>query len=227
MRATLPALLLLVLTGCNSARYSVSYNRVLPHIETVAILPVSVDVRSIHSGGNLEDRPDLREQVRRRFVTGLAEEIRERGRKPVLADEETTAEQRSADLALVSAVRTSLLHCHYEGGRGRVVDYDFAETLRAYAPAEAEAVLCIDVLGIVPTAGREALKFTATAVGLLVGAQNYVSTNDAILHLMLVELDSGKVVWFHTLQDTPDVRSDSRVRRFVHAASKYLLEPIK
>jgi len=74
VRATLLALLVFLLAGCNSARYSVSYNRVLPNIETVAILPVSVDVKSIHSGGVHEDRPDLQEIEIQLVTVNVSEE---------------------------------------------------------------------------------------------------------------------------------------------------------
>ena len=184
-------------------------------------------MQAIHSSGDLEDRPDLRDEVRRRVITGLAEEIRERGRDPVLADQETTPERRGRDIALASAVQDALVYCHYQRKRGRVIDYDLADTLQAYAPEGTDAVLCVDVLGIVPTTGREILKFTATAVGFLFNAQSHVSTNDAILKLMLVEVGTGEVLWFHTIQSEPDVRSDSRVRRFIDQACRFLLEPVE
>jgi hypothetical protein len=218
--------------GCNNSRYGVTYDQRFPQIKRVAILPTGIEVLSRHTGGVLEKRPDLEPNVQAKTVAALEEVLRERGMRvevlPPSLGEGETDDVIAGQLALLNAVREAIITHHYEHGKSRFFEYPTGDAV-AVLPGvgDADAVLCIYLTGVVPTAGREFLKGTAIAIGVLTGIHIYVSTNEAALVLMLVDANTGNVLWFNWDQATIDVRGERRLRSFVRRACSYLLKPRK
>jgi len=93
------------------------------------------------------------------------------------------------------------------------------------AANSADAVLWVSLTGIVPTEGREALKATAIVVGVLTGIWVFVPTDEAVITLMLVDVEEGDVLWFNRFAARKDVRDKDDIEDLVNGVSKYMLEP--
>lgn len=225
-------LLVVVVTGCNNSRYGVMYDERLPGIERVAIVPAAIEVLSRHTGGVLEKRPDLEPDVQARALAAVREVLGKRGVDvdvlPPPLGEGQADETVAGQLVLLNAVREAIITHHYEHGKNRLFEYPTGSAVTVLRAAEdADAVLCIYLTGVVPTAGREFLRGTAIVIGVLTGIQRHVSTNEALLVLMLVDAKTGDVLWFNWHQATTDVRGERRLRSFAKRACSYLLKPRK
>lgn len=223
--------LLLVAAGCQSARYGVAYDRRLPELRRIAVLPAQVEMHARHTGGVLERRPDLEPDLARKTLDGFDEILRERGREPKMLSRPTAdgdaVSETGAHLALLAAVRDAIVTHHYEHGRGRIIDYVTADAPQVLGVADADALLCVYVTGVVPTGGRKALRGTAAAVGLLTGVRIRVTTHEAVIMLMLVDAASGEVLWFDMHRAETSAAGERRLRAFVEKAGADLLKPRK
>jgi hypothetical protein len=220
----------LLLFGCNHSRYGVAYDRRLPELRRIAVAPAIIEVQSLHSGSLREARPDLVDAARDVTLDSFAEVFAKRKFEWVILRQPTSAPttQNAAPqaCALRDAVRDAILIHHYLFGNKRVFEYSIGDISRVALGSEtADAVLWVYLTGVVPTEGRKALKTTAIVDGVLTGVWIGVSTNEAVIMLMLVDAKNGDVLWFDQLKDKADVREPKQVRRLVRAASSYLLKP--
>lgn len=215
--------------GCNTSRYGLTYEERLPDLRTVAVSPVCVEVHSLHTGGVLEPRPDITSDVRPRLVGELKQMIQDRGCVGIAEDFSSSDPDVSAHVAqstaLLQAVEESIITHHYTYGRSTVFDYEIGKALADLAPAEADAVLCVSLFGVVPTKGREGLMVTAVVLGVLTGIHIHVKTNEAVLSLMLVDARNGEVLWYNRAILAADVRKERPLEKLVERTGKFLLKP--
>jgi len=103
-----------------------------------------------------------------------------------------------------------------------------ATAVRDLVPdASADAVLCVSLVGAVPTGGRVGLKVAAFIVGGLVGAQTLVQLDEAQLTMVLIDRSTGEVLWYNEKTKGTDVRSKRGLRSLVRDVGRYLLKPRK
>lgn len=218
--------------GCNHSRYGITYEERLPSIKRVAILPAVV-VTSMHTGGVGERRPDIEPDVSSRMLEAVREILSERGYEIVARGSRPSSDVKPGDnsavrFALLNAVRDAIVTHHYQFGKAVFFDYPTGDNARVIAGNEdADALLYVALHGVVPTAGREALAGTAFVVGILTGIHYHVSTNQASLVLMLIDCETGDVLWFDQKAAETDVRGKRRLRRFIKKGCAYLLKPRK
>lgn len=221
----------LVLAGCNTSRYGISYDRCLPRIKTVAVVPAAIEVMARHTGGVMESRPDLEPDVRARILAEVRGVLAERGAEPQVVSvmtESGSEGNAAADLALLNAVQDAIVTHHYQVGGEDTFEYPTGEGVKSLlGERDADAVLMIYLTGVVPTTGRKILKGTAMAVSMVTGIGIQVSTDEAMIALMLVDAETGDVLWFNWHRAKADVQSERQLRKVVEKASAYLLEPRK
>jgi hypothetical protein len=220
---------ILLVAGCNTSRYGTAYDHRLSQIRTVAVVPVSVDVFSLHSGGLLEARPDESARVAARAVATVAGIVRERGRSPKPLNTPAADPGRelafSQDLAFLSAVRDAIVTHHYEHGKNLVFDYEVGNAAADLATDEVDAVLCVYIKAAIPTGGRSMLKATAIAVGLVTGIHIQVKTKEILILAMLVDRASGQVLWFNQYLAEATVTDEGDLGRALNKACAYMLKP--
>lgn len=220
---------ILILAACNSSRYGMVYDRRLPQLKRIAVVPVGVEVYSLHSGGIAEPRPDEVGPASARLASAVAAMVRDRGAEPLTTSQPAlpaaSGEAHSARLALLTAVRDSILTHHYQHGKERTLSYTTAGAVGAVATDDVDAVLCIYATGVVPTSGRQALQTTAAVIGLVTGVHIHVSTYQLSLILMLLDRANGDVLWFNQYYAESSIRSADDVRRACRNACAYLLKP--
>ena len=129
--------------------------------------------------------------------------------------------------AFLAAVRGAILTHHYVFGEDRIFDDQTGDAPQVLSDANADALLCVYMKGIVPTTGRKWLKGTAIVVSLITGRGIHVSTNEAVIMLMLVDAQDGQVLWFDVHSDDTYVGGKRRLRDFVKKGCAFLLKPRK
>ena len=218
--------------GCNHSRYGITYEERLPSIKRVAILPAVV-VTSMHTGGVGERRPDIEPDVNRRTLEAVRGVLSERGFEIVVRGTTPSSDVKPDDnssvhFALLNAIRDAIVTHHYQFGKAVFFDYPTGDAARVIAGHEdADVLLYVSLHGVVPTAGRGALAGTAFVVGILTGINVHVSTNKAYLMLMLIDCETGDVLWFDHQAAETDVRGKRRLRRFIRKGCAYLLKSRK
>ena len=217
--------------GCNTSRYGISYDNRLPQLKRIEFCPLGIEVHSLHSGGALEARPDLVEPARDGVLAALKNVLGEKGFETQISASavEGLVSDESAPqaFALASAVQEAILTHHYEHGKARVIDYHLGDAVRALGADDSDAVLGVYLRAVVPTGSRQGLAVTAVVIGVITGIHFHVKTNEAALVLMLIDRESGEVLWFNWRVEETDVRSERGLRKLVERTSKFLLEPRK
>jgi hypothetical protein len=225
-------LLAVVVTGgCNNSRYGMTYDERLPQIKRVAVLPAGVEVYSLHTGGMLERRADLEPGVAESVARLVADVVRERRAEPVIvprpelkADAEGGA--ASPKLALLDAIRESIVTHHYLVGKEVVFEYPAGDAPQVLCSQDAEAVLCVYVKSVVATAGRKALRTTAKVVGYVTGVHVSVSTDETVVALVLVDRKTGEVLWFNqAARKKVDAQKEKKFKALVKDCGQFLLKP--
>ena len=224
--------LIVLQAGCNNSRYGVSYDRRLPELKRIAVAPALIQVFSLHAGGLKELRPDMEGPTRDQALDSAACELSKRHVDTIIIRQPTSAPSilttATRPHALVNAVHDAILIHHYQFGSERTFDYSVGDTTQSMLEGQqVDAVLWVYLIGVVPTKGREALKATAIAVGVLTGVHVHVSTNDNVIMLMLVDARTGDVLWFNQAKASKDVRQHHAIEHLVESASKYLLKQRK
>ena len=218
--------------GCNNSRYGITYKERLPSIKRVAILPAVV-VGSMHTGGVEERRPDIEPDVSKRMLEAVREILLERGCEIVARGTRSSSDVEPDDdlavrFARLNAIRDAIVTHHYKFGKSVLLDYPTGDAARVIAGNNgADVLLYVALHGVVPTAGRGALAGTAFVVGILTGIHVHVTTNQAYLVLMLIDCETGDVLWFDHKAAETDVRGKHRLRRFIRKGCAYLLKPRK
>lgn len=222
----------LLAVGCNNSRYGVRYEQRLPEIKRVAVIPASIEVSSMHSGGVQEARLDLVGPARDRVIESLISELKHRGMEAARVESTTTNpgadESLTRAFALAKAVSNSIQIHHYLFGKEVIFDYSTGNLPRlALMDQESDAVLLVYLTSFVPTEGRKALQATAIVVGVLTGVHVYVATCGAHVSLLLIDARNGDVLWFNQLEEEYDIREKKSIEKLLHEASRYLLKPRK
>ncbi len=225
-------LLGLIQIGCNSSRYGVRYEQRLPDLKRIAVMPGSIEVSSLHSGGVQESRPDLVGTARDRALDCVLTELIHRQVDTIRLDQPISApvgnDSNARRVALVHAVANAIRVHHYQIGNQEVFDYSAGDASRvAIGSQDADAVLWVYMTAVVPTEGREALKATAIVVGVLTGIHIRVNTCGAVVTLLLVDARTGDVLWFNQLAAERDIRDGKSVEKLFHEVSRYLMKPRK
>jgi len=231
----LMCLVLLPGLGCNTSRYGVTHDQRLPQIKRVAIVPMGVGIFSWHAGGDKELRVDYTTQVRPGVLADTEALVRKKGFEPVIVDPglpELPASQPvlpAVGVALGIAVRDAIHTHHYQYGKALFFDHGIGRqaTESIAADQQADAVLVVGLTAAVPTGSRIALKITALVVGGLLGAHNFVQTNESFMTMMLVDARTGEVLWYNEDLRKSDPRSHSQLRDQVKSTGAYLLKPRK
>ena len=101
------------------------------------------------------------------------------------------------------------------------------DTVAQIHATPSDVVLTVYLQASVPTSGRQALKATAMVVRVITGIPIHISTSQAEIRLMLIDAETGTVLWYDRYLTETDVRKDRSLRRLVKRITKYLLEPRK
>lgn len=222
---------LAIVTGCNTSRYGARYDECLPQIKAVAVVPLEIQVLSLHTGGAQEPRPDITAEVHARLLEELQKLVTKREYSASVysrgTDEQAEPEAIPQAVALARAVGEAIATHHYVHGRERVFDHGLGECITELADQPSDAILMVNLAAFVPTAGRTGLAVTAVVIGVVAGVYVHVPTSGAALTLMLVDSRSGDVLWYNQAAGEVDVRSKSGLRRLVKRAAAYLLKPRK
>ncbi len=218
--------------GCNNSRYGVQYDLRLPEIKRVAVIPASIEVSSLHSGGVQEPRPDLVGPASDRVVDCLLSELIARDVEAIRPTCSTSApesdEKKTLQFAIAKAVCNAIHIHHYIADDRKIFDYSVGDIpQRALGNQKADAVLLVFLSSFVPTEGREALRTTAIVIGVLTGVHVKVNTCGAAATILLVDATNGNVLWFNQIAAERDVRDGKSVEKLIHEASRYLLKPRK
>ncbi len=227
-----PAYILLVAVGCNNSRYGVNHDERLPRIQRVGIIAPSVKVFSLHTGGVQEERPDMEPQVQQQALAWVQDEVRRCKRHPVLLETATATTQptetaQTHRLALLAAISDAIVTHHYLHGKERTIDYLAGDASEVLGGDDVDALLCVDIQGIVPTAGRQFLRGTAIAMGVLTGVHIHIQTKQTTVALMLVERKHGEILWFNAAIKEIKVSDEHDLRKLCKDACRYLLKPSK
>lgn len=219
--------LILCSGGCNNSRYGVNYDRRYPELRRIAVLPTVIEMYSRHAGGALERRRDMEPELTEKTLANIEGFLRKRGYETIALPLPAIGEEQAKRLALLAAVRDAILTHHYVFGEARIFDYQTGDAPQVLSDANADALLCVYLKGIVPTTGRKLLKGTAVVVSLITGYGIDVSTNEAVIRLMLVDAQDGQVLWFDVHSAQTHVGGKRRLRDFVKKGCAYLLKPRK
>ena len=128
-------------------------------------------------------------------------------------------------LALLAAVSESIVTHHYLYGKERIIDYATGDASNVLGGEDVDALLCVDVQGVVPTTGRQILQGTAMVMGALTGIHIRVPTKEATVALMIVDRKTGEVLWFNAAMKEIKVSDEHDFRSLCKDACKYLLKP--
>jgi hypothetical protein len=232
--------------GCagDTARFGTTYDRRLPEIKSVALRANAIQVQSLHSGGVLENRPEIADAARVWVLAELEQRIAAKGYEvhaehapeiapsPEVARSPDAATADEAELTravcLVDAVHQSIFEHHYLYGKAREFDYAVGPAAKRLHDAPCDAILCVYLQASVPTEGRQALQVTAAVVGVLVrGIPFRVTGSQADLAIMLIDGRSGDVLWYDRLIAETDVRKQRGQHKLVERIAEHLLEPRK
>lgn len=224
--------ILMLAAGCNHSRYGVHHDQRLPEIKRVGVIVPSVKVYSLHTGGVSEQRPDLEPDVQSRTMALVEKEVQRCGREAVRVKIPATSSQPSTDaavgrMALINAVSEAIVTHHYLYGKERTIDYVTGDAPAVLGSGSLDALLCVGVSGTVPTSGRNFLKGTAIAVGIVTGIHIKVPTKQATVAAMLLDNRTGEVLWFNAAMKEIKVTDEGDYRRLCEKACKYLLKPSK
>lgn len=221
----------LLVCGCNTARYGCRHDELLPTIHSVEIRPVDIKVVSLHAGGMTEDRPDILREVWPRLMQEFNTTVSKKQVRVYISNENLNesklADELSEAEALFRAVCAAITTHHYLYGESRMIDYSLGEAIGRLQDHNCDAVLLVSLQAAVPTGGRVGLAVTAALVQVATGIQFNVSTNEALLELMLVHAQTGEVLWYNRLWEQTDVRSKSGLKGLVKDACDYLLKPLQ
>lgn len=230
----LPALV----AGCagSAARYGRTYDQSLPAIRAVAIRANAVHVHSLHSGGVLENRPEIATAVQMEILNELERCIGAKGYRVRVAPVShfpanvSSVEDTSFYAAdrLIDAVHQSILEHHYLYGKSREFDYSVGRSVGRLLDETSDAVLCVYLQAVVPTGGRQALQVTSAVVGIVtMGLPILVSGSQTQMALMLIDCTTGDVLWYDRVSVEIDVRGEHGTRKLAARITKYCLEPRK
>lgn len=225
------ALLPLAAPACGRTdRHGVAYEGRRAQLKRIAIIPASVEVKTMHADESLERRPDLIAQVLDRSLDYLAAELRTRGAEPVPLKGPIPPPAGHGvpepSLAKLHAVKQDILEKHYVQGDARVFNYSLGDLCVPTAAAHnADAILWFFITGDVPTEGRKAVKAATITGGVLTTTPMYAHADRAVLLLLLADGESGDVLWFNRYPGTEDIAEPDDLHDLIHDACRNLLLP--
>lgn len=220
--------LALGITACsNTTRRGVTYEQRRKEIKRVAIIPASLEVRTIHADGSLEPRPDLVGPVMDNALRSLSEELSRRGITPVALKGPILPPAGPGEppptLAALHAVQREILDKHYVQGDESILDYSVGDLCAPTADShDADAILWFYLSGEVPTTARKAVKATTIVTGVLTARVMYVHADRAVIVLMLVDGKSGDVLWFNRYAGTEDIEEADDLHDLIEDACRDL-----
>lgn len=185
----------------------------LPKASEVVVMPVDVELFSMSAGGVNEPRADWTAAAQGFMKAALAKKTGTLGLK-TLQLEERDADEFGELMSLHAAVARSIALHHSMGGvwalptKGGRLDWSFDEAMKPLQErTHARYGLFVWVRDSYASAERKAAMFAMAllGVGLAGGAQ--------VGYASLVDLDSGKVLWFNQL-----ARASGDLREAVPAA---------
>lgn len=230
-RVTFVILVSAFLIGCNTSRYGLSYDQRLPLIKKVAIVPLNIGVSSLHTGGVSEPRPDLTAEVGPRLLSELQRLITRKGYQTAIVQnpltKPATPKSPQQSHALAAAVEQSIVTHHYVHGKSLVFDYSLGEVVQELQGRASDVILCVNLTALVPTKGRQGLMVTAAVVSALTGVKIHIKTNEAALTLMLIDRQTGDVLWYNRNIRETNVRKKRALRNLVKRTGAFLLKPKK
>jgi hypothetical protein len=170
---------------------------------TVAIMPTDIELFSISAGGVAEPRADWTEAASRHFMAALREKKNKALKLNVVEVAEKDAEELDEVNALHGAIARAISLHHFGPGflqlptKEGKLDWSLGEATRAIKKATgADYAFFTWVRDSYASPERVAAMVALALVGVGVGGG--VQTGYA----SLVELDTGRVLWFNRLQRT-------------------------
>lgn len=216
----------LLASACTSTRQFADINFVAPQGDySLIVMRPYVTFGLLTAGGSVEPREDWTEQARTELMAALVEQQRGRGGRTTIAanrQESGVDPAQAASLEqLHSAVGRSIQIHLYAGGtlptKQRRLDWTLGEEAVAFGRATGhDYALFLHAQDSVSSAGRTALR-VAGMLGCVVGACIIVAGKTRLAFASLVDLRTGRVVWYNVLASTVgDMRTPEGARETVH-----------
>lgn len=231
-----------VLVGCATQpafRAPSQYQTRVGGVKTVALMPPHVTVYQLTAGGVTEKMDEWSATAREHLTQALqthitsAPGIRLTSLPTVttaaLPSQPATWTELDATQALYRVVSTSIAWHAYTGTPNTFphkvsnFDYTLGPQVSMFAQqAQAEALLFVDAIDHVHTAGRQALTALGVIVGLAVGAYVGPQGGGTAVRVALVDGRSGDILWFNTYSAGSgyDLRTAESCTNIVQAALK-------
>lgn len=211
------AMAMLLLSACTSTKQfaDVSFKPPQGDYSLIVMRPY-VSVGLLTAGGAVEPREDWTEQARKNLMAALAEQQGQRGGRTTVAETMADAGADAAQVArleqLHRAVGQSIQIHKYAGAalptKADRFDWTLGEEAVAFGRATGhDYALFLSAEDSFSSSGRVALRALGFA-GCLVGACIIVPGKTRLAFASLVDLRTGKVVWYNVLSSSVgDMRS--------------------
>lgn len=191
----------------------------------VVLMPIDIELFELTAGGLKEPKADWTGAARRHVTAALKAHLAERNlrlaqyRKPTAAK----AVRRDGQLEKLHAtVGGTIIANHYDQmnrlpTKGGKMDWTLGATARQLGNQQgAEFALFVLMRDSHATAGRKAAAVASSVFSSIIGTPR-VAAGERIGFASLVDLRSGKVVWFNALySDSGDMREAAPARKVVN-----------
>ena len=199
-----------ILVGCVTAPNYRSNPQLLEKVEStnsIVLIPLRADVYQLTAGGVKEKMDEWSEQAKRNVTAAIQEELE---KKPMLYvkpfEELLLSSEKKANLyetgALYRAVSSSIqvhtygLPEHRFQDKIKDFDYSLGPEVKELA-GDVDAVLFVDCVDHIATAGRKALQAGSMILGALVGVSVTPNLGITSISMALVDSETGYIMWYN------------------------------
>jgi hypothetical protein len=191
---------------------------VLPKGSKIVMMPIDVELFSLSAGGVAEPKADWTQAAHEHMTKAISASIKELGLDATLMDE-TDADEFAEQVGLHAAVARAIsLHHSFGGGwalptKEGKLDWSFDDAMRSIqTKSGAKYGLFVWVRDSYASAERKAtmVLLAIAGIGITGGIQ--------VGYASLVDLDTGKVVWFNQLaRASGDLREPDPAKESINA----------
>jgi hypothetical protein len=194
----------------------------LPKHAKVAVMPSDIELFELTAGGIMEPKAEWTETASRHFRNALLKKERQLGMEAV-----EIGQDRADDLAEVNAVHAAVARAitmHHLGTlqlptKGENLDWSLGDAAQIAKQATgADYALFTWIRDSYASAGRQAFMAAFTVLAIAGGGAGAVRGGAQVGYASLVDLSTGRVVWFNRLQrGSGDLREADRAEETLDA----------
>ena len=194
-------------------------NEKLGQTGTITVVPLNVDVYQLSAGGVKEKIDEWCFLARRNVLTAVEEELKQIPLLNLKSFSETAiSENQKSNLeqtsALFNAISTSIILHTYGPPDHRfpekIQNFDYSlGTEVSELSEQTDALLLVQAMDHISTAGRKALQAGSVILGALVGVAVTPNLGITVVSIALVDAQSGDILWynFHGSGGAHDLRN--------------------